>query len=236
MRANFDPKTKAGHTAIRIQRSALRVSLQLALILPVLVALNAGAAAQTAPARPDRGINPGGSYSISDIENVNMTNGNVSLSIPLASLPPIAGGKLTDSIRAVYNSKLWDVKRKQVLPDPLNPASAYQTNEMQLSDFNGGWLIDGGYSIVFFNASDDFEWQPLPNDPENEFLTSHTFVKCILTSPDGAQHELRPLDFSPYTDPFGNHPNLRGYYTDYPGNKTTTLRYYSYDGSYLWRL
>jgi RHS repeat-associated protein len=236
MRTNFGHNSRSRRTATEWLRLVLRTGLELALILASSLAINTAAFAQTAPARPDRGMTPGGSYSISDIENVNMTNGNVSLSIPLASLPPIAGGKLSDSIRAVYNSKLWDVKRRQVVPDPLNPGTAYQTNHLQLADFNGGWVIDGGYSIAFFHAFDDFEWEPLPNDPENEFLTSHVFVKCMLTTPDGSQHELRPLDFSPYTDPLGNHPNLKGYYTDYPGNQTSTMRYYSYDGSYLWAI
>ncbi|HKC65851.1 MAG TPA: hypothetical protein VKB86_19565, partial [Pyrinomonadaceae bacterium] len=50
---------------------------------------------QQTAARPDRGVNPGGAYSVSDVENINLQNGNLNLSIPLASLPPIAGGKLS---------------------------------------------------------------------------------------------------------------------------------------------
>ncbi|MBZ5554701.1 MAG: hypothetical protein LAO21_18440 [Acidobacteriia bacterium] len=79
-----------------------------------------------APARPDRGIVPLGTYAISDIENINLSNGNVNLSIPLASLPPIAGGKLSWTVRAVYNSKLWDVTKEEVdnpipsIPPPAN--------------------------------------------------------------------------------------------------------------------
>src|SRR4029077_5689988 len=177
MPANFGTEDNASQSAIRIRHATRRVSVSLAVLLPAVIALNVGAAAQTAPARPDRGINPGGSYSISDIENINMTNGNVGVSIPLASLPPIAGGKLGNTIRAVYNSKLWDVVRRQVQPDPLNPSSAYQTNMMQLSDVNGGWIIGGGYSIYFFESHDDFDWPLLSTDPEYDFLASHVFLK-----------------------------------------------------------
>jgi hypothetical protein len=56
--------------------------------------------------RPDRGVMPNGSYAISDIENINVLNGNVNIRIPLASLPPIAGGKLSWTITAQYNSKI----------------------------------------------------------------------------------------------------------------------------------
>src|SRR4051794_20375594 len=64
-------------------------------------------------ARPERGVMPNRSYSLSDIENINLQNGNVNLSIPLASLPPIAGSKLSWTISANFNSKQWNVLRRQ---------------------------------------------------------------------------------------------------------------------------
>ena len=54
MQANFDPETKASNTAIRIQRSALRVSLQLTLILAVAAALDAAKRLRSAPAGTGR--------------------------------------------------------------------------------------------------------------------------------------------------------------------------------------
>lgn len=81
---------------------------------------------QTA-ARPDRGVQPQGSYSVSDIDNINLRNGNVSISIPLASLPPMAGGKLSWTLRAVYNSKLWDAKKeeRQAIHTTLSTSRAF---------------------------------------------------------------------------------------------------------------
>src|ERR1051325_3126392 len=81
--------------------------------------------AQTTAARPDRGTRPNGSYTVSDVENISLQNGNLNLNIPLASLPPIAGGKLSWSLNAYYNSKVWDVSRTQQLgqtQDPQQPA------------------------------------------------------------------------------------------------------------------
>ena len=68
-------------------------------------------------ARPDRGTRPNGAYSVSDLENINLTNGNLSLSIPLAGMPPIAGGKLSPALGLTYNSKIWDVKRDEARTD-----------------------------------------------------------------------------------------------------------------------
>ena len=48
----------------------------------VLLLLPASLAAQNTAARPDRGIMPGASYSVSDIENINLSNGNLGLTIP----------------------------------------------------------------------------------------------------------------------------------------------------------
>lgn len=54
--------------------------------------------------------------------------------------------------------------------------------------------------------------------------------KMFLITPDGSQHELRPIDYvSAATQ------NFRiGFYKDTPATTNTTLRYYSFDGSYLW--
>jgi hypothetical protein len=79
-------------------------------LLFLMLQVNTVLSQQTA-ARPERGIVPGASYSVSDTENISLTNGNVNVSIPLASLPPIAGGKLKYTLSAIYNSKLWNVTR-----------------------------------------------------------------------------------------------------------------------------
>src|SRR6266550_2832928 len=82
-------------------------------IVAIFTLLASPALGQQTAARPDRGSMPGASYSVSDIENISLTNGNVNLSIPLASLPPIAGGKLKFTLSAVYNSKLWNDTRSE---------------------------------------------------------------------------------------------------------------------------
>jgi len=113
---------------------------------------------QTTAARPDRGVMPNGSYSVSDIENISLQNGNVNLAIPLASLPPIAGGKLGWTLKAHYNSKLWDLTRTQANgEDELNEWHPYVIDTPQLSE-RGGWRISGQYIIDIRPASADFDY------------------------------------------------------------------------------
>ena len=130
------------------------------LILIISFALAGTVVGQTTAARPDRGVNPGGSYSVSDIENINLQNGNVNLSIPLASLPPIAGGKLGLTISATYNSKLWNMKRVEHEGSGL-PYRTYVVDTPALSDA-GGWQIVAGYALFFRNAKEDFDYKSRP--------------------------------------------------------------------------
>ena len=123
-------------------------------LILVLVALNSTVVGQTTAARPDRGINAAGAYSVSDIENVNLQNGNVNLAIPLASLPPIAGGKLSLTVSATYNSKLWNMVRKEHEGTGV-PYRTYVVDTPALSEV-GGWQIVAGYELFFREARRGF--------------------------------------------------------------------------------
>src|ERR1043166_9358712 len=189
--------------------------------------------AQTTAARPDRGARPNGSYSISDIENISLQNGNVNLNIPLASLPPMSGGKLSWSLNAHYNSKVWDVSRTQQLgqtQDPQQPAY-YVVDNVQQSD-RGGWRITGQYMLDIRDAHNDFDYQlpPVGKEPDYSLMVNHTWYKAVLIMPDGSEHELRPVDYTPFS---GSMEFLFGYYYQTPYN-TGTMRYYSYDGSFIY--
>jgi RHS repeat-associated protein len=206
------------------------VQARFCLIVALIAGLSVVSFGQSA-ARPDRGIRPVGSYSISDLENVSMTNGNVNLSMPLASLPPVAGGKLSWVVRAIYNSKLYDVTGTEVPPNP--PVQGYTENYVQLSA-TGGWQVGGIYLISVHRVSEDYVGiiPTDPGDPETTLL--HDYVwKMVLTTPDGATHELRPVDYSSYP---GTRDWAKGYYKDTPATiqPQATMRYYSLDGSFLY--
>jgi RHS repeat-associated protein len=186
---------------------------------------------QTSAARPDRGSSSSSSYSVSDIENINLQNGNVNLKIPLASLPAMAGGKLSWTISATYNSKLWNITRSEADADD-NQYRPYVIDTPQIGDYTG-WQITGQYILSLRYAQEDYDYLiPPPNAiPETEYYLrlNYNWYRVVLTMPDGSEHEFRPVDYSPYSagDTF-----LHGYYKENP-YQNGTMRYYSFDGSHL---
>ncbi len=220
----------------RLSACALKLCVYFVSIITLLTSLAAVALAQTGSqtaARPDRGIRHAGSYAISDIENISLTNGNVNLSIPLASLPPIAGGDLSWTLRAVYNSKLWDKPGFEIFQAP--PLSNYTLSILQLGD-SVGWRIGHRYSITLHQVNEDYEGIQPQNDQDPDWELRGFKWKMMLTTPDGAKHELRPIDFLSYPFGQGNHDYQRGYYKDTPAANSVnaTMRYYSFDGSHIW--
>jgi len=215
----------------KLSSHTLKTCARINLIIFLLTGLSAITSAQTA-SRPDRGVLPVGSYSVSDIENINLTNGNVNLSIPLAALPPMAGGKLSWVVRAEYNSKLWDRRGTEAFQIP--PLSNYTASTLQLSDV-GGWRIGGKYSIRVHDIAEDYQGIPPVDSSDPEWSLTGYKWKMIVTTPDGAKHELRPVDYLSYP---GSHDYQRGYYKDTPAANSinATMRYYSFDGSYLWAI
>ena len=224
-------RTAEGSTQRQVPSARPRKAYtNLALLLILLAGSGMFAMAQTS-SRPDRGINPIGSYAVSDIESVNLINGNMSLAIPLAALPPMAGGELSRALRAHFNSKLWNTKLREV----EDPGGNYVEETLQLSN-EGGWRISTPYVLWFRHR--DADYQAIvptlddPSDPLNQELRRYTY-KMVLTTPDGASHELRPVD---YPSSPGFFDFTRGYYKDSPQTTSinASMRYYSFDGSHLW--
>ena len=184
---------------------------------------------------PDRGVVPTAPYDSSGVENINLQNGNLNLAIPLASLPPIAGGKLSFTLKAYYNSKLYDTytEERRIIPPENNEgleASRYYVEIPKLSDV-GGWRLGGQYELMSQSVSDLFvpDWHLDPT-PDLQLLQSYPWGRLYLVSPDGAKHEMRPLGYQPY---WGGDPLFSGFYKDNPNTTNTAMKYYSVDGSYI---
>ncbi|MGB5014310.1 MAG: hypothetical protein WBO68_09825, partial [Pyrinomonadaceae bacterium] len=228
--------TKKGIVTIR--RHHLVAFIALIILFFGILSANP-ATGQELSARPDRGLNGNGGFQTSNIDAINLQNGSVSASIPLASLPPMAGGKLSYTLSAYYNSKLWDVHKKEVYQPSSEPGcqQTYSTSDIFLAD-NAGWRIGGGYQIVFRDALEDYEYI-LPTSEEcggAEFyyMAGH-FYKPLLRTPDGAEHELR-MDTG-HAVYIGNRDHLKGYLTQPDGSDgypayTSTVRMSTIDGTY----
>jgi RHS repeat-associated protein len=208
----------------RINRPALLLFLTF-LLLP-----NAQQLFSQQVSRPDRGIGAVAPYQSSNIENINLQNGNVGLSIPLASLPPIAGGKLEFTIKAHYNSKLWDTYMEQRFTEPGEGATWFWVQKPRVSDF-GGWRIGGAYSLYQELAQNDYVRHQGYYDTDTPILQSYQWHKTFFITPDGSKHEIRPFAQSFWGS---NTPFYGGYYKDSPYTTGNAMRYYSVDGSYIW--
>ncbi|MEW6362857.1 MAG: hypothetical protein AB1477_12175, partial [Acidobacteriota bacterium] len=186
--------------------------------------------------RPDRGTEGKATQIQSEIDSINLQNGNLSLQIPLAQLPPLSGGKLSGSLVAYYNSKLYNSHSIEEYGETLAPGCRprFSTSYLTTSN-NGGWRIGGTYQLIFRSARDDYEY--IWPDGElcfgNDFYTmTGIFFKPVIISPDGSEHELRISgNYQLYP---GDKEFLSNYYRTFsvnPFNSPTGL--YSVDGTYI---
>lgn len=127
------------------------------------LALAAPLGAQSHPSY-ERGFDPEKVYQFGDIDNINLLNGNLAITLRLGQKYPVGGG-LTYGFNLIYNSKVWDHQEAfyqgrpytQALPDRMSNAGM-------------GWVLSFGSLLG-------------PSDPLNDSRSSWTYV-----GPDGADH------------------------------------------------
>ena len=205
-------------------------------LLLLLIVTVVSVPAQELTSRPERGLSGKGTRQTSDIDSINLQNGSVTLALPLASLPPVAGGKLSYTLSAYYNSNLWNGYRTEVLGKQSGCDVTYTKATLGIAG-DGGWSIGGQYEIIFRDASQDYDYL-LPNSSVcgNDFYAMQgRFFKPILKMPDGSEHEMRieNADF-PIFDGYREH--LQNYYKAQGSGYlpfTSQIRLYTVDGTYI---
>jgi RHS repeat-associated protein len=111
-----------------------------------------------------KGFNPSASFAVGDVDNVNLFNGNLVITIPLGQRYPVNGG-LSYGLTLVYNSQVWEQQQYDTLVQSI-PA---RTNNAGL-----GWMVSMGR----FNPP--------------EFLGDLDTFRDTYMSPDGARHAFYP--------------------------------------------
>lgn len=119
--------------------------------------------AQAPLADTQRGFPPNTGIATSGLDNVNLFNGNLTITIPLGPDYPIGPG-LSSQLRLVYNSQIWRTALACVGIDGRDYSGVYVRGSPVLGS---GWRLDFGYVHT----------EPEANDPD--FL-----------SPDGSAHRL----------------------------------------------
>jgi hypothetical protein len=171
---------------------------------------------------PERGFRPAGSYSISDIETISTTSGNLMLKVPLASLPPGRGG-LSASLSLLYNSKLYDSFPTSTYVNH----SYYDVTNLKQSQA-GGWRY--GYKYELYGEG-RYGGVDAMGEVDPCGSTQH-IAKLALLTPDGAKHELR---LTGRTDGDGFHDVWQDGSPACSGGTAAsgTLVYYTTDGTFL---
>ena len=222
--------TQTGLRSTSIRMAALfSASLLLILTLQV-VALGQGST-------PERGFQSGGSYTLSEIETINTTNGNLSLQLPLGRLAPGRAGFM-GQLGLHYSSKLYDSKTEYYQDwDYLvfgQPHVAIR-NMLMKSD-QGGWHYGTGYEMQLIDRMSQYPPEVAPQYPASETIY-HYKVRVVF--PDGSVHEFMPRVGTPidqgYSDirPDGFQARFVGGMVQDVSYFTTNLSYFSIDGTYI---
>ncbi len=128
-------------------------------------------AAEQLPSRT-RGLSADSVYQVGDLDNVNLFNGNLSLTIPIGQTYPVSP-RLSYRLTLVYNSNVWDFDDEE---------SCLQNN--QLREYNFPYLNKSsnageGWSLHFGRLF-------APNDT----VYNRDNGSWLFVGPDGSQHNF----------------------------------------------
>ncbi len=171
---------------------------------------------------PGRGTYPQGAYSLSDIEQINTTNGNVMFHVPVGSLPAGRNG-LRAAVALHYNSKLYDswfgsaCDNNNYCEDGVQQLYASPT---------GGWRYGFEYSLQLLYRPQSYAC----SDPRG-----WNIFRLVMNFPDGSSHEFRPYGYSDYDGYYPVLPSGFGYGSNCSATTYTTgtMTYFSTDNTHL---
>jgi RHS repeat-associated protein len=198
--------------------TGMNVRFLRASLLLMLVA--GGTRAASADGYPTQalGIQPEKAYQFGDVDNINLFNGNLVLSIPIGQRYPV-GANFSYGLNLVYNSNTWDW---------LQTGDASAALPKRNSNAGMGWLLTLGQLQE-------------PTDPANQAGA------WLYTGPDGAERQMylslhsddQATGGRQYTRD-GTYVRLRGpdangtiVYLDFPDG---TIHTFSKFGTYDWRI
>lgn len=213
---------KEGDEAMTNRRHKMSVRRAANLVSVTLLSLVLSNAVSTAQDKhAEQNYQPGVPYSISDIESINNTNGNLMFNFGFGMVT--GRGRATQGISLKYNSKLYETHTMTALDMGGN-------NNPQIfirKDLESGWQYDQDYRIRVINRNDDLD-QPIQPGGGFIFLPPEQGDGCvhlppnykavyvwklIMYFPDGSQHEFRPTGYSDESqDQLGSLQTKDGYF------------------------
>ena len=193
--------------------------------------------------KPNRGEMPFASIVAGEIDKVDTTSGNLSLSVPLAALPPWRGGQQF-GLSLVYNSSVFDVLPEWATVVVNSQSVRVVQNKLGPSATTGGWKYN------FRNIGVELEERRADLGPGISCGSSDSWrlYRLRVGLPDGSQHTLHlkgqgtevevggsPDGFYPFNPNGQRSPcaTTSPGSSTYPSNLTGTLTYFTTDGSFL---
>ena len=139
-----------------------------------LLIVAAGTHAGLAQQHPNqaRGFDPGKPFQMNGIDNVNIFNGNLTVTIPIGSEYRVSSA-LSYGFTLVYSGNMWDSIENQ----PSNNLRTIVPNRR--SNAGMGWLLSLGRLVP-------------PSDPTNQSAQSLMTQVWVYESSDGADHLMYP--------------------------------------------
>lgn len=163
---------------------------------------------------PEKGMSLGMAYQLGNIENFNLSNGGLTLRIPIAQLP--VGPAAPAGVTLVYNSKYWQ-------DQTVGFQGGSFTHLLQASP-SGGWRLKYDYEL-----RNTFPDTLNGTDPCAGGELAPNLVQLLLMVPDGSEHKmyasLAPGTYSAYCE--------GGTYRMDTVNTASPQTWYSLDGSFL---
>src|SRR5712692_1359194 len=101
----------------------------------------------------DRGISADKMYQFGNIDQINIFNGNLSLTIPIGGDRPVSE-RLSYGLTLSYNSKVWE-SEEVYTGTPTNGNWAYRKKPVTLSNAGLGWSLSLGQLLDPYQAYDN---------------------------------------------------------------------------------
>ena len=152
-------------------------------------------------------FSPIGRNSLSQIESIDPVSGGLSLSIPLAQLPPGPGG-FSAGLNLIYNSSIYDTVAS------FPSVTADDQFNYTPSSHGGGWNYGFQYTL-WAQPRVAVTSGSFPNQSQCSVMNAseqNYWFKSFLTAPDGSNHLLTMVGT---VDSLGTHPLIS---TDGSGN------------------
>jgi hypothetical protein len=179
--------------------------------------------------QPARGFQFANSYATNGFDAVNVSNGNLIVNLPIASLPAGRGTSPGFTVTLQYNSKLWDSKQTTftdaIQPgnqdQPPAPTYSYTSDVLEQSE-RGGWKMLTSYRLIETDRL-SLEQNPNPCVLGQPVEKLRARWKMEVEFPDGSVKQFIPTYHSSSTlDGYYNvNSNGRSYWAStqtHPGN------------------